>query len=349
MRLASDMKIVAKAPLRIGLAGGGTDLSPYCDLYGGNVLNATIARYAYTTLKENYNKEIKFKSYDLNQVLIQNIEDKVKISDSLLLHKAVYKYMIAKYNNNEQIGIELATFCDAPIGSGLGSSSTIVVSLVCAFLKYFKIDLDTYEIAHLAYKIERIDCKLAGGRQDQFAAAFGGINFMEFHKNNKVIVNPLRINESITSKLETSLILYSTKVSRHSYKIIEEQKMNVERKLKEKLEAMHKLKEEAILFKEYLLKDNLKGIINALLVGWKNKIVSAKSVTNEYIDEIYRVALSNGAEAGKISGAGGGGFLIFFVPIEKRKNLIKSFSKYKGEFSNCVFTTKGCEAWIERV
>ena len=341
------MKYTARAPLRLGLAGGGTDVSPYCDIYGGCVLNATIDRYAYTQIKVieknryvliSLDRDIKF------ELSIRDDLERIK-KNKLTLHTEVLKHFKRNYSTLNNVGLELTTFCDAPIGSGLGSSSTLVVSMIKAFVEMLNLPLVDYEIANLAYKIERINCKLMGGRQDHYSATFGGFNFIEFLKNGSVIVNPLKIKNSIICQLEASLILFSTDISRESATIIREQSKNVISKNKLHINAMHSLKKEAYELKESLIQGDFKSIVKILKSGWINKKNSANSVTNKYLDQIYNSAIDAGALAGKVSGAGGGGFMLFYVPFDKRIKITKMLKEYKGIVSNCHFVKDGCQAW----
>lgn len=339
------MIIRARAPLRLGLAGGGTDVSPYCDLYGGYVLNATIDRYAYAVIRTNQGESVTFTSSDQNIQQTFDTTIPFQLDGTLDLQKSVYNYMIGHYNNSKNIGMELITFCDAPPGSGLGSSSTLVVALIHAFSELLNLALDDYTIAQLAYKIERVDCNLEGGRQDQFSASFGGFNFMEFYESNRTVVNPLRIKNWIICELEASLVLFYTGVSRDSAKIIKEQSNNMKSGNSTSLQALDEIKNEAITMKDALLKGDFPAIVKSMKLGWENKKMSAKTVSNPKIDEIYRSAIDSGALAGKISGAGGGGFMLFFVTAEHRMSVIRSLENFNGEVSNCHFTTKGSEAW----
>lgn len=339
------MIIRSRAPLRLGLAGGGTDVSPYCDLYGGYVLNATIDKYAYAVIRTNQDTSVKFISSDQN--IQQELDTTIPIQlDGILdLQKSVYSHMIRKYNNDKHIGMDLITFCDAPPGSGLGSSSTLVVAIIHAFSELLNLALDDYKIAKLAYQIERVDCGLQGGRQDQFSASFGGFNFMEFYESNRTVVNPLRIKNWILCELEASLVLYYTGVSRDSSKIIKEQSNNMKSGDNSSLQAMNEIKHEAVIMKDALLKGDFSTIVQSMQLGWKNKKKSAKTVSNAKIDEIYDAAINSGALAGKISGAGGGGFMLFFVSAEHRMDVIRTLNNYDGKTSNCHFTKKGSEAW----
>lgn len=340
------MEIIrARAPLRLGLAGGGTDVSPYCDKFGGYVLNATLDRYAYAVIKTLSGNTVKFTEGDRQVETVEALSNSFSLDGKSSLHKAVYNEIINTYNNGKPIALELSTFCDAPAGSGLGSSSTLVVVMIRAFAELLNLPLDDYTIANLAYKIERIDCGLQGGRQDQYSATFGGFNFMEFYADDKVVVNPLRVKNWIICELEASLILFYTGVSRESAKIIADQSNNVKSGEENALEAMHGLKREASVMKECLLKGDFAGIVDSMRQGWESKKKSAKTVSNPHIEEIYNAAIDAGALAGKVSGAGGGGFMMFFVPTESRMNVIRTLNKFDGQVSNCHFTKNGTQAW----
>lgn len=337
--------IRARAPLRLGLAGGGTDVSPYCDEYGGYVLNATIDRYAYAVIKLLDEPIKHFIATDQQLSISAPIDDVLVLDGNLNLHKAVYNHMIEHYNNGVPISLELSTLCDAPIGSGLGSSSTLVVTMIRAFAELLNVPMDDYTIAHLAFKIERIDCMLQGGRQDQYSSTFGGFNFMEFYAKDRAIINSLRLKSWIINELEASLLLFYTGISRESAKIIADQSDNIKLKLPVATDAMHQMKNEALLMKECLLKGDFNGIVDSMRQGWESKKQSAKTVSNPHIDNIYNAAIDAGALVGKISGAGGGGFMMFFVPTEKRMAVIRALDEFHGQVSNCHFTKRGAEAW----
>jgi D-glycero-alpha-D-manno-heptose-7-phosphate kinase len=339
------MLIRARAPLRLGLAGGGTDVSPYCDVYGGYVLNATIDRYAYAVIKTIDEPELRFIATDQQEICITPTQLPLQLDGKLNLHKAVYNHIIRHYNDGKPIALELSTFCDAPIGSGLGSSSTLVVTIIRAFVELLNLPLDDYDVARLAFKIERLDCGLQGGRQDQYSATFGGFNFIEFYENERTIVNPLRIKNWIVCELEASLVLFFTGVSRESAHIIADQSNNLKTGATNALEAMHGIKHEALVMKECLLRGEFGGFVNSLRFGWENKKRSSDSVSNPHIDEIYDSAIAAGALAGKVSGAGGGGFMLFFVPTEGRMDVVKALSHFNGQVSNCHFTKNGSQAW----
>ncbi len=336
----------SRAPLRLGLAGGGTDVSPYCDQFTGYVLNATIDRYAYCVLEPCDNDNVYFIATD------HGIATEVACADfpftldgQLNLHKAVYNRMIDTFHESKPLSLRLTTFCDAPVGSGLGASSTLVVAMIKSFDELWGLGLDDYHIAHLAYDIERQDCGIQGGKQDQYSATFGGINFMEFYDNNKVLVNPLRVRNWIVCELESSLLLYYTGKSRMSSKIISEQSNNIAAGKEKPLESMHQLKASALTMKEALLRGDFDTFVEGLNTSWQHKKQSAEAISNPQIEEAFQVATDTGAMGGKVSGAGGGGFIMFFVSPEHRKKVIDVLTKKGGWVSNCHFSHEGSQSW----
>lgn len=339
------MLVRARAPLRLGLGGGGTDVSPYCDQFGGCVLNATIDRYAYAVIQALDEPVVQFIATDQVRSCEYPLAGRFGLDGNLDLHKAVYNEIIATYNNGQPVPIKLSTYCDAPAGSGLGSSSTLVVSMVKAFAEFFNLPLDDYSIAQMAFKIERIDCALKGGRQDQYSATFGGFNFMEFFANERAVITPLRVKNWIICELEASLVLFYTGVSRESARIIADQSQNMQKGRVDTLEPFHAIKREATQMKDCLLKGDFDGIVESMLLGWEHKKLSAGTVSNAHIDEIYNAAISSGARAGKVSGAGGGGFMMFFVPPDRRMDVIRTLNNYRGQVSNAHFTKNGAQAW----
>jgi len=337
--------IRARAPLRLGLAGGGTDVSPYCDEHGGFVLNATIDRYAYAVIEPLSEPVIRFQATDQQSTVELPLDDPLVIDGELKLHKAVYRALIDTYHGGQRIPLTLTTFCDAPAGSGLGSSSTLVVVMIRAFAELLNLPLDDYTIAALAFRIERIDCGLGGGRQDQYSATFGGFNFMEFYAADRAVVNPLRIKNWIICELEASLVLFYTGVSRESARIIADQSSGVASGSAVAIDAMHGLKREALMMKECLLKGDFAGMVASMRQGWQSKKQSAKTVSNPHIDSIYDATLAAGALAGKVSGAGGGGFMMFFVPPVRRMDVVRTLARFEGQISNVHFTKHGTQAW----
>ena len=334
----------SKAPLRIGLAGGGTDVSPYSDLFGGAILNATISLSAHATIETTNGNEIVIQALDRDETQTFPLGRNLPIDGTLDLLKGVYN-RIQKDFPFEPRGMRLSTFVDAPAGSGLGTSSTLVVAILGSFVEMLKLPLGDYDIAHLAYDIERNDLDLAGGKQDQYAAMFGGVNFMEFYESDKVIVNPLRIRPEYMHELENNLVLFFTSTSRESATIIKEQVKNVKKQDEKSIEAMHQLKEQAKMMKEALLKGRLSEIGEILDYGFQQKRKMAANISNDAIESIYEAAKKAGATGGKISGAGGGGFMIFYCPNNTRYAVQKTLLTFGGIVRSYSFTQHGMISW----
>lgn len=338
------MIIRSKAPLRIGLAGGGTDVSPYSDLYGGAILNATIDLYAYASLEPLNTGKIEFVIDGTEKSIILDAKKELELIPDFELFIGVYNRVVKQFDL-KPLSFRLTSYIEAPQGSGLGTSSTIVVSLLGAFVEWLNLPLGQYDIAHLAYEIERIDLKMTGGKQDQYAATFGGINFLEFSGKDKVIVNPLQIKPEILYELEYNLLLYFTATQRFSAGIINEQVKNVNENNSKSVDAMHNLKEQAHQMKDAVLRGELNKIGEILHFGWQNKKQMAKSISNTLIDSIYETALAHGASGGKISGAGGGGFMFFYCPQVTKIKVAKALEKHGGKVQPFKFTKEGLVMW----
>jgi D-glycero-alpha-D-manno-heptose-7-phosphate kinase len=334
----------SRAPLRIGLAGGGTDVSPYSDEFGGAILNASISQYAKASIELLKEPEIILEALDRKESQTFEPIPELPLDGTLDLLKGVYNRVLKDYGLPPG-GFRLSTFVDAPAGSGLGTSSTLVVAIIGAFAEMLKLPLGEYDMAHYAYDIERNDLKLAGGKQDQYAATFGGVNFMEFYADDKVIVNPLRIKQEYLNELENNLVLYFTATSRESATIIKEQQKNVLQKNEKSIEAMHQLKEQARMMKEALLKGRLHEIGEVLDYGFQQKRKMASAISNPMIEEIYTAAKTSGATGGKISGAGGGGFMIFYCPGNTRYRVIRTLEGYGGSVKPYYFSKQGLNTW----
>ncbi len=311
------MIIRSKSPLRTGFAGGGSDVSPFSDLYGGAILNATINMYAYATIVPRDDNRIILNSLDKGIRLEFASAEHIAPTGDLDLIKGIYNRIVKEFTNRP-LSFELSTHVDAPPGSGLGSSSTLVVTILGAFREWLNLPLGEYDLAHLAYQIEREDMKMAGGKQDQYAATFGGLNFMEFYKDDKVIVNPLRIKTEVMDELAYNLILLNTNTSRLSSQIIQAQQENVRTNNTESVQAMHLIKEQAILMKEVLLRGELNRMGEILNLGWEYKKKMADNIVTPELHDLYDKAMKAGASGGKISGAGGGGFMLFYCPSNSR-------------------------------
>ena len=338
------MIVRSKAPLRLGLAGGGTDVSPFSDIYGGCILNATISLYAYCDIVPRQDGKIIFITEDRGERFESVSKRELPMDGNLDLLKAIYNRVIKDFDLPAQ-SFELHTIVDAPAGSGLGTSSTLVVAVLGAFVQWLSLPLAEYDIASLAYSIEREDLCLAGGKQDQYAATFGGFNFMEFYSDNKVIVNPLRIKDKIINELSRNIVLFYTSTSRDSAAIIERQQKNVISNNTKSIDAMQQLKKQAVLMKEALLKNDLDKIGDILNLGWEYKRQMASGISTNLFEDVYRAALEAGARGGKISGAGGGGYIFFYCPDCVRYKVIDVLNNFGGKVRRFEFTKEGLQTW----
>lgn len=338
------MIIRSKAPLRLGLAGGGSDVSPYSDLYGGLVLNATINLYAYCTIEETDDGQVTLRSYDAGLDASYPLSDRLVLDGKAPLLKGVYNRVMRDFGLTPQ-ACRITTYNDAPAGSGLGTSSTMVVAILKAFVEWKALPLGDYEIARLAYEIERKDLGLSGGKQDQYAAAFGGFNYMEFLQDDLVIVNPLKVKRWILDELEASMVLYYTGASRSSAAIIDEQKKNTSQGHTEAVAAMHRIKQSASDMKLAILKGDIDRFAEILREAWEDKKKMAGAISNPTIQEAMDTALQAGAKAGKVSGAGGGGFIMFVVDPVRKKEVEQALAALPGRIVPFQFTDGGAHGW----
>jgi len=342
--------VFAKAPLRMALAGGGTDLEPYWSKYGGVVLNGTIDQYAYCKIEPcvcNHEKCWSFKSVDLG---IEERHDFYStpfmqgeyVDSDLQLLVNTYQYLTNKIDRHP---VKITTYVEAPPGSGLGSSSALVVALVSAIAEYHKIPLGEYDIAEYAVEIERNICNMPGGKQDQFAAAFGGFNFTEFLQDGRTIVNPLRLNYKTQNMMELSTVLYYVGKPRENSRVIE----NTAKGLVDDevvLNATHKIKEACIEYKRSLLTGDMKRISELMETYWRSKLETNPHVASPEILDSYDYALQNGATGAKISGAGGGGHMVLFTEFENRHKLITALKdKGVGRVVPFKFVKHGVDVW----
>lgn len=338
------MIVRSKAPLRLGLAGGGSDVSPYSNIYGGLILNATINLYAYCTIEETDNGQIVIDAFDSQCHKSYPSAKLLMIDGDASLIKGVYNRIIHDYDL-EAKSFKITTYNDAPAGSGLGTSSTMVVCILKAFIEWLSLPLGDYETSRLAYEIERKDLGLSGGKQDQYAAAFGGFNYMEFLPNDIVIVNPLKMKRWIVDELEASMVLYFTGASRSSAAIIDEQKKNTSSGNQTAIEAMHRIKQSAVDMKLALLKGDMAEFAHIIGKAWEDKKKMANGITNPMIQKAFDVALAAGAKTGKVSGAGGGGFIMFVVEPVRKCEVVESLQKLDGFVMPFQFSDGGAHGW----
>lgn len=338
------MKYISKAPCRIGLAGGGTDVSPYSDEHGGVILNSTIDLYATAIITPRTDNKIVINAINANERIELEAKKQLEEIEAVRLQIGVYNHIVKHYAK-APLAFELTTTIDVPAGSGLGTSSTLCVAIIGAFKEWLELPLGEYDISKMAVLIERKELGMAGGKQDQYAATFGGFNFMEFYEDDRVVVNPLRIKEELIQELNHHLILLFTETKRESSKIIDIQRKNFKQHNSEAIEATHHLKQQAFKMKELLLKGELKELGLLLDECWQQKKHLASGISNSRIDKIYETAMSSGAIGGKISGAGGGGFMIFFCPENNRYGVEKALKEIGVSHQVYNFTERGLETW----
>jgi D-glycero-alpha-D-manno-heptose-7-phosphate kinase len=330
----------AKAPLRISFAGGGTDVPPYPEREGGCVLNATIDSFAWGSLRPRTDGNIKLESVDLGLCLEYKEKDEMLLDGQLDLVKVALNRLQAKNSH----GFDIFLKSDAPPGSGLGSSSALIVVLVGLVKELKNLPFTDYETAQLAYAIEREDMGILGGLQDQYAATFGGFNFIEFHKD-RVIVNPLRISPDIVNELEHNLLLCYTGTTRRSDRIIEDQTRRFEEGNPEALRALSQQKQLAIDMKNALLRRRLDDFGDLLHYAWQAKRRMSSKISNPLIDELYEAAQKHGALGGKITGAGGGGYILFYCSFE-RKHRVAEVMRAMGALPvDFAFEARGLQTW----
>ena len=340
------MKAFSRAPLRIGIAGGGTDLDVYYKKFGGNVVNTTISLFMHCEIELlEDNDKIIFESIDLGIKLEYDCKTKIVFDGSMDLYKAIYNKIVSRYLK-KKVSIKLITKSDVPMGSGLGGSSTLVVAIIKAFDVLFNLGLDKRETAELAYEIERNDINIAGGYQDQYTASFGGFNIMYFNQDKSIEVKKLEIEETFLKNLEDSTLLYYTNISRKAHHIEKEKSLLINSE--KSIESMHKIKNDALRVKDAIKHSDLKNLANLLNETWKNKKAVSSLVSNRGIDDIYDLAIKNGALGAKISGAGGGGFIFFIIDSKKSTHLQKVLSSQDGKIFPFNFVENGVIGWKEQ-
>ncbi len=336
------MVIRSRAPVRISLAGGGTDVSPYTEEYGGCALNATIRRYAWATLELRKDKKIILESYDLKKRVVYPSRAAIKYDGNLDLLKAVYN----AYTHIQQ-GLHLYLRSDVPPRSGLGGSAAAFVATIGVFNFLLREQRQSsYEIAELAYRLEREVLKVKGGRQDQYASTFGGVNFIEFRGLDFVRVNPMRLPDDYLLELEKHLVLVRLPEQRgSSHDVIDDQVRRMSQKRSSSLMAMHRTKSIAEEMKRLLLKGDFLRFGELLHVGWLEKKKFTPLISNSRIDALYTLARRSGAIGGKITGAGGGGHMLFFCKPNREQEVTACLERAGATTVDLQFDTDGLRVW----
>jgi D-glycero-alpha-D-manno-heptose-7-phosphate kinase len=331
----------SKSPVRISFGGGGSDTTAFFKDNNGAVINSTISLYSHCSLSKRTDSKINIDSADLNiNKLYLSIEEFLNSEKCPLdLIKATIKVI------NPSFGFDLYLQSDFPLSSGLGGSAVVVSSIIGCFNEFRMDKLSSYEIAELAYEAERLNMGISGGWQDQYATVFGGFNFMEF-SNQQNLIHPLRLSETTKSSLEQNLILCYTNTSHKSGDIHQYQKSNLDNKgIKENVKKNVKI---AYKIRESLLKENLNEFSNLMNDSWGLKKSYSSDISSDYLDDIYEGAKQNGALSGKLLGAGGGGYFIFFTNFSNRNKLINWIKSEGLVYTNFKFEDVGLKSWIER-
>ena len=336
----STQLVRAKAPLRVSFAGGGTDVPPFPEKEGGLVLSATINRYAYGTLRPREDRQIGIKSVDFGLAVNYGVDQPLIFDGRLDLAKAA----IRKLGDRESQGFDLFLHSAAPPGSGLGSSSAVMVAMIGLLKEYHGLPLTDYEIAHLAYVVERSDLGLKGGRQDQYAATFGGFNFIEFH-GDRVIVNPLRVSADTVNELEHNMLLCYTGVTRASDRIIDDQTSRYESREEDALAGLRTQKDLAVEMKNALLQGRLHAFGELLGTAWEYKRKMSPKISNPFIDEAYAKARACGAIGGKVTGAGGGGYMLLYCDFERKHQVAEALIELGATVTEFAFEQAGLGTW----
>ena len=347
--MESTRTLRCKAPLRLSFAGGGTDVSPYPEERGGAVLNCTVNKYAYATLvPKNGRGGTTVHSLDYNlSVDYQKSADLIYTGELDLVTAALRTLEKDPGVAGRLGGLEIFLHSDAPVGSGLGGSSTLAVALTGVLQRYLGMPWTSYELAELAYRIEREELGKMGGRQDQYAATFGGFNFMEFGKNGTV-VNPLKISRETLNELEYRLLLCYTGTGHYSDDIIKNQQGNYRGRRKDTVEALDATKDLAIEMKNNLLRGNIDEMGRLLHQGWELKKKFTEGISNPLIDSLYARAREAGALGGKLTGAGGGGYLLLFADFSRRNKIAEVVEKAGGHVVDFSFEMNGVQSWQVR-
>ena len=340
------VEVRSRAPLRLGLAGGGTDLRSYSDQFGGAVVNATISRYVNVRITTRDDGKVCFKSYDTKQEELIDCTDNVSSSD-MPLFSASYRRMMELGGIKDGIPLTIESVSDSPVGSGLGTSSTLTVTLLKGLSELINLPIDNYSLAELAFRVEREDCGFSGGLQDQFAASFGGFNHLIFHKNRKVSIRPIPIASGFRNVLESQMLLYFSGRSRDSSSIIDSQNSNIANSRIATLESMHGIKSSVQEVKDALIRGNLELLSESIRKGWEEKKRTSNEITNPHIDKVLEELSNLGCYCSKVSGAGGGGFIFFILPLENRNSAIEKLESFGGFTGGCRFVQKGAESWRE--
>ena len=331
----------ARSPVRVSFSGGGTDLTHYfVDNDGGAVINATIAMYAHATLRRRHDKSIRIYSHDFKQTVEAENLAALGSDGDLALIKSVVRLIKPPY------GFDLEVSADFPIGSGLGGSAVVSSAIIGCFNEFRSDQWDRHEIAEMAFQAERLMLNIPGGWQDQYATVFGGFNHMEFFSDQNTIV-PLRLEPNIIAELEESLVLCYTGLNRDGGAVHREQKTN--HRSDDAVAAAARQKEVTREIRRHLLRGKLLDCGRLIDEAWHAKRRLSPAISSSDLDGIYELAKANGAIGGKLLGAGGGGYFMFFVRPFERYPLITALQEQGLSCSRVAFEANGLRTWKSRI
>ncbi|HKU65869.1 MAG TPA: CBS domain-containing protein [Rhizomicrobium sp.] len=337
-----DVFARARAPARISFCGGGTDLTHHFFDQGGVVISATITKYAHATLRRRLDDRIRIYSHDLNQTLEVPSLGELKLGGDLDLLKSIIALIKPRY------GFELEVSTDFPLGSGLGGSAALAVAIIGCFNEFREDAWTRHQIAEMAFQAERLILNIAGGWQDQYAAAFGGLNYMEFSAHENLIV-PLRMEDRTLRELEASTLLCYTRKTHHSGHIHADQKARMQGSSSELEAATRRQKEITLEMKRLLLRGDVYGYGALLDETWQIKKRYSALISDADLDRVYDHAMNNGAVGGKILGAGGGGYFMFFVRPFERFRLCNALRALDYECESVSLDGVGLQSWKMRL
>ena len=332
--------IRSRAPVRVSFGGGGSDLTHYFENNAGAVINAAISIYSHATMKLRNDYKVKIVSRDLKAELVaEDLDDALSQKGRFGLIQSLLSIVKPSY------GFELYLHSDFPVGSGLGGSATVAAVVLGCFNMLRTDQWNYHELSEIAFQAERLHLGIAGGWQDQYAAVFGGFNFIEFHAKEN-IVNPIRIHSDVILELEESLLLCNTGVEHHSGNIHDNQKEamgsdSIREMVSENVDLSYATR-------NHLLKGELRKFGECLGKSWELKRKFSSMISNDYIDSIYKGAIRHGAVGGKLLGAGGGGFFLFYVPPFNKNTLIDYLESENLKLQAFRFEPEGLKAWKSR-
>jgi D-glycero-alpha-D-manno-heptose-7-phosphate kinase len=330
--------LIVRSPVRISFGGGGTDLPAYYENFGGCVLSTSINKYFYTILQKRTDDKIQVISSDLRVVETWRDISKMDVKCSALeIPLAVIKEL------GRKLSVDLFLASEIVAGTGLGSSASVCVGVLRALTSYLELPASKYDLAERSFGIARHVLGKPVGKQDEYAAAFGGLNFINFHEDGTASVEPVPLRSDCVRQLESSLMLFFTGVAHNSWKLLEQQEESTKRRTGSTVESLHEIRELAEHMRTALLKEDIWTFGDLLNESWEAKKRISANISNSLIDEAYALARQNGALGGKIAGAGGGGFLLLFCEEPHQEKVREALSKLQLREMAFAFDSQGAK------